>query len=154
MELPDNNDLEKFIHAQLQKLPDREAPESLLSNVLDAIAAREKVPWWRQSFTHWPKHVQSVLFVVLATVFLGFIYGAGRAADNVSVPDFSEHLSSYAWIGRTLRSIGEALFLAVSNLTMEWFVAIGLVFLLLYGACIAAGFALFKVTSSAGAHAA
>src|SRR4029079_7311438 len=107
------------------------APESLLSNVLAKIAAREKLPWWKQSFNHWPRHLQSVLYMSLATVFLGFIYGAGRAADNVSVPDVSEHLSSFAWIGRTLASIGEALFLAVSNLTMEWFIALAVVFLVL-----------------------
>ena len=44
MELPDNNDLEKFIHAQLQKLPQHEAPVSLVSNVLAAIASPQKAP--------------------------------------------------------------------------------------------------------------
>jgi hypothetical protein len=154
MELPDNNDLEKFIHAQLQKLPQHEAPVSLVSNVLAAIATRKKLPWWKQSFTFWPRRVQCLLFAALGLVFAAAIYGTGRAADNVSVPDVSEQLSSYAWIARTIRSVGEALFLAVTNLPLEYFVGLVAVFLLLYGACIAAGFALFKVTSSVASHAA
>ena len=109
MELPDNNDLEKFIHAQLQKLPQHEAPASLVSNVLAAIATRKKLPWWRQSFIFWPRRVQSLLFTALGLVFAAVIYGTGRA-DNVSVPDVSEQLSSYAWIARTIRSVGEASF--------------------------------------------
>jgi hypothetical protein len=149
MELPENNDLEKFIHAQLQKLPEREAPEAVVSNVLAAIARRKKLPWWKQSFTFWPRHIQKIFFVALASVFVAAMYLGGRAADNVPVPDVSAQLSSLTLIGRTLRSIGEAVFVTVSNLPLQYLFAFALVFMLLYGACIAAGFALFKVTSSA-----
>ena len=149
MESPENNELEKFIHAQLQKLPEREAPETVVSNVLAAIARRKKMPWWKQSFTFWPRHIQNMFFVALASVFVAAIYLTGRAADNVPVPDVSAQLSSFAWVGRTLRSISETLFVTVSNLPLQYFIALALVFMLLYGACIAAGFALFKVTSSA-----
>ncbi len=158
MEPPENNDLEKFIHAQLQKLPEREAPEALVTNVLAAIARRKKLPWWKQSFTFWPRHIQNLFFVVLASLFLAAIYLSGRAADNVTVPDVSAQLSSYAWIGRTVRTIGETLVVTVTNLPLQYLVAFAIVFIVLYGACVAAGFALFKVTSSArssfdGSHA-
>jgi hypothetical protein len=149
MELPEHNELEKFIHAQLQMLPEREAPEALVSNVLAAIAKHKKLPWWKQSFTFWPRHIQNMFFVALASVFLLAIYLSGRAADNVTVPDVSAQLSSYAWVGRTLRTIGETVFVTVSNLPLQYFVGFAMVFMLLYGACLAAGFALFKVTSSA-----
>jgi hypothetical protein len=147
MELPETNELEKFIHAQLQKLPERDAPESLVTNVLAAIAAREKLPWWKQPFMHWPRGVQSTFFVALGAVFGGVLYGAGRAADTVSQVAVSEKVPSFGWIGTTVRSVGEALFLALGSLRMEWFLAIAIVFVLLYGACLAAGFALFKVTA-------
>jgi hypothetical protein len=152
MESREQNDLEKFIHAQLQKLPDREAPESLVGNVLSAIAARKKLPWWKQSFNFWPRQGQCLLFAALVLVFGAVIYGTGRAADTVSLPDVSGRLSSYAWIGRTARAIGESLVLAVSGLHWQWLAAIALVFILLYAACLAAGFALFRVTASAGPH--
>src|SRR6185369_3705745 len=122
MESPENNDLEKFIHAQLQKLPEREAPEALVSNVLAAIAKRKKLPWWKHSFTFWPRYIQNMFFVALASVFLAAIYFSGRAADNVTVPDVSAQLSFYAWVGRTLRTIGETLFVTVSNLPLQYLV--------------------------------
>lgn len=153
METPENKDLEKFIHAQLQKLPEREAPETLVSNVMAAIAARKKLPWWKQSFSHWPRRNQYLLFTALALVFLASLYGTGRAADSVSVPDVSEQLSSYAWVWRTARSIGESVLLAAGNLSVEWWIGIAAVLASLYAACLAAGFALFKVTSAAGSSA-
>lgn len=149
MESPENNELEKFIHAQLQKLPEREAPEALVSNVLSAIAKRKKLPWWKQSFTFWPRHIQNMFFVALTCVFVAAMYLSGRAADNVVVPDVSAQLSSYAWVGRALRTIGETLLVTISNLPLQYFVALAIVFMVLYGACVAAGFALFKVASSA-----
>ena len=153
MEAPEQNDLEKFIHARLRQLPDREAPEALVNNVLAALARRKALPWWRQSFSYWPKKVQGLLFAVLASVFLAAVYGASHAADKVPVPDVAEQISSYAWVWRTIRSIGETLVLSVSSLPMQWLLAIGCLFMLLYGACIAAGFALFRVTAAPGSHA-
>jgi len=153
MEAPEQNDLEKFIHAQLRQLPDREAPNELVTNVLAAIAKREKQPWWKQSFLHWPKGVQCVLFVALLSLFGAAAYGTAHATSQVQVPDVSEQISSYAWVWRTSRTIGETLLLAISGLPVQWLVGIGVVFLMLYAACIAAGFALFRVTSGAGSDA-
>jgi hypothetical protein len=149
MQFPENNDLEKFIHAQLQKLPDRQAPPSLVGNVLAAIAARKKLPWWKQSFTFWPRKVQCLLFVSLAALWIGAIYAAGRAANSVSVPDVSEQLSSYAWVGRALQTLGETFVATLMSLPTGYWMALGAIFLVLYGACLVTGFALFKVTRSA-----
>jgi hypothetical protein len=154
MEPREQNDLEKFIHSQLQRLPEREAPETLVANVLAAIAARKKLPWWKQSFSHWPWPSQCVLFTALVSVLAGVLYAVGRAAEIVPVPQISQHLSAYASIGRMLFALGEALVLAVSSLSAHWWLAIAFVFALLYGACLAAGFALFRVTSAAGSTAA
>lgn len=153
MESPDQKELEKFIHAELQKLPERQAPDALVGNVMAAIAHRQQLPWWKQPFTFWPRHIQNLLFVSLAALFALVTYTLGRASENVSLPDISTRLSSYAWIVRTVRSIGEALLAAIPGWPLEWFLAAGLVLALLYGACLAAGFALFRVTAAAGNHA-
>jgi len=154
MESSEQNDLEKFIHAQLQKLPEREAPEILAVNVMAAIAARKNLPWWKQPFTHWPRNIQSVLFVALAAIFGTVLYGTNRAANVVSVPDVSEHLSTFAWVGTIFRSVGESLFLAIRSLGLEWFIGFAVIFALLYGVCLVAGFALFKVTTGTASRAA
>jgi hypothetical protein len=152
MDAPEQTDLEKFIHTQLRKLPDREAPDKLVDNVLAAIAKRKNLPWWKQSFTHWPRHIQCFLFVALGSLFAAAFYGASQASVNVAAP-VSERLSAYAWIWRTARTLGEALLLAVGGIPLQWLFAIALVLVLLYGACIAAGFALFRVTARAGSYA-
>lgn len=56
-------DLEKFIHQTLRALPPRRAPHSLESRVRAAIEARAALPWWRQSFVHWPMAAR-VAFVI------------------------------------------------------------------------------------------
>ncbi len=150
MRFPENNDLEMFIHAQLQKLPEHEAPEGLTGKVLAAIATRRKLPWWKQSFTHWPRPVRNLLFLALGLIFAGAVYGSGRAAGSVAMPEVLAPLSWAGWAGQVMQGLGEAIFLAMSSLPMEGFIGIGVVFVILYGACLAAGFALFRVTSSSG----
>lgn len=46
--------LEQQLHRTLRSLPDRRAPRTLEARVLAAIVARQTLPWWQQSFTHWP----------------------------------------------------------------------------------------------------
>ena len=73
--------LEKFIDQQLKKLPEREAPDNLVANVLAALAARENRPWWKQPFTSWPRNSQAFLFAALSMVFAGVVYLAWRPAE-------------------------------------------------------------------------
>jgi hypothetical protein len=80
-------ELEKFIHQTLRALPDRRAPRSLEARVLAAIAARQALPWWRQSFAHWPLAARgaflvftAVLAAALVAMCLRFAGGAQPAA--------------------------------------------------------------------------
>ena len=50
----DEKNLETLIHQTLRSLPERQAPSTLEHRVFNALAARKALPWWRQSFTHWP----------------------------------------------------------------------------------------------------
>ncbi|OIR06332.1 hypothetical protein GALL_115220 [mine drainage metagenome] len=50
----DEQKLETLIHQTLRSLPERQAPRTLELRVLNSIAARRTLPWWRQSYTHWP----------------------------------------------------------------------------------------------------
>lgn len=87
--MPSKNpqELEQFIDRTLRTLPDRRAPRSLESRVLAAIAAQQHLPWWRQSFVHWPLAARAAFLVftaVLAAAFvamcLRFVGGAQPAA--------------------------------------------------------------------------
>lgn len=64
MNSPEQPNLERLVRAALRDLPLRRAPNSLEQRVQAEIARRAALPWWRQSFVHWPTVVQTA-FVVL-----------------------------------------------------------------------------------------
>ncbi|HEV8540877.1 MAG TPA: hypothetical protein VGR78_00665 [Verrucomicrobiae bacterium] len=149
METREHNELEQFIHRQLQKLPEREAPEDLLTNVMAAVRARENRPWWKQPFTSWPRGMQTLLFIALGAVFGAVVYFGAKPAEAVSLDMVTERASSLSWIATLFNSLADYALLAFQNLSWEWFLAIGTAFSAMYAACIAAGVALYRVTSSA-----
>lgn len=154
MDSPEQQELEKFIHQQLKKLPEREAPENLVANVFAAIAARKNLPWWKQPFTSWPKNSQALLFTALSVAFLAFVYFAWRPAESLSADALVERASSFAWFGKFLESIGTAALSVLRSLSWHWFVAFGVVFMAMYAACVATGFALYRITARPAASAA
>src|SRR5690349_16789548 len=61
--------LEELMHRELRKLPDLEAPASLIPRVRSAIAARARQPWWRRPMLTWPLAMRAVFIVLLLGVF-------------------------------------------------------------------------------------
>src|SRR5688572_6306754 len=102
MELPEQKELEQFIHQQLKKLPEREAPAELVSNVFAAIAARENAPWWKQPFTSWPRNTQALLYTAVSLVFIVSVYYAWRPAEARSEEHTSELQSQSNLVCRLL----------------------------------------------------
>jgi hypothetical protein len=56
--------IERLIGDILKDQPLRAAPRTLEQSVLAKIASREAMPWWRNSFLHWPLAAR-MLFVLL-----------------------------------------------------------------------------------------
>ncbi len=65
---PDPAELERLVGRVLADLPPKQAPGTLENRVLAAIT-RAALPWWHQSFLHWP---MAARFVFLATS-VGFV---------------------------------------------------------------------------------
>ena len=154
MEMPEQSELEKFIHAQLQRLPERAAPEHLITHVMAALAAREKLPWWKQSFTHWPRHNQIFLFAVLTAIFGGVVYATRRSAEAVTLPHLVEHASSFAWFARMAESLADSVLLIARSIPLEWLGGIAVIFCVMYAACVATGVALYKVATGSSSSSA
>jgi hypothetical protein len=153
METPEQNELEKFIDQQLKKLPEREAPDDLVANVFAAIAARQNAPWWKQPFTSWPRNTQSLLFAALALMFAGAVYLVSRPAEALASGALTERASSFAWFGRMMETLGATAFGMFRSLPWQGFVAIAVVLLAMYAACVASGFALYRLTTRQNAAA-
>lgn len=148
METPEEMELEKFIHKQLQKLPQREAPDQIVSNVMARIAARRSLPWWRQPFTEWPLGSQIVLMAVLIALCTGVVLALGNSLQQASLTALYERALSLSWIGEVATTIGNAFLMALRGIALQWLLAGAAVVMIMYGVCIAGGLALYRIAST------
>ena len=82
--------LEQTLSQALRGLPLRRAPVTLEARVVNELARRAALPWWRGSFANWPAAARAA-FVVLcaglvAVTILGGVsaYLGGRSVNEVS----------------------------------------------------------------------
>jgi hypothetical protein len=151
METPDHKELEDFIHSRLQQLPEREAPEDLLANVMAAVNARQNRPWWKEPFTSWPRGVQSILFILLGSLFSALAYFAAKPSQALSMDALTARASSVSWVPRLVFEWLDAAVKTVSSLPWPWLAGIGVAVCAMYLGCVAGGIALFRITSSSRA---
>ena len=146
MEPSKNNDLEGFIHEQLRKLPEREAPAGLSREVLRAIAAREALPWWRQPFTEWPAGVRNGLYFALAALVCGVLWIVWKPAEHLTLFALMERAQSLSWVA----TVGDTLFKPFSivrqNLGWMSLALCAAIFAMMYTSCLVTGLALWRVT--------
>jgi hypothetical protein len=79
--------LERLLKDALRELPTRPAPSALQSRVLNELARRDALPWWRRSFAHWPLASRAVFVAVClaligSTLMGGFFAVAGERSLN------------------------------------------------------------------------
>jgi hypothetical protein len=75
-----DREMEVRVGQALRTLPHRRAPATLESRVLDALARRVPLPWWRRSFGEWPAPAR-VAFGVTSAVLVVIAVLAGAAAN-------------------------------------------------------------------------
>jgi hypothetical protein len=77
----DPKKLEEAIHRELRRLPELDAPTDLVPRVMELLAARARLPWWRRSWFTWPLPGRVLSGVAAAAVCAA----AGWAIASVSV---------------------------------------------------------------------
>jgi hypothetical protein len=75
-----DREMEARLGQALRRLPERRAPATLEARVLDVLARRVPLPWWRRSFAEWPAAAR-VAFGVTSTVLVVFTVLAAAAAS-------------------------------------------------------------------------
>lgn len=81
--------LERLVHEALRALPPRRAPATLAPRVLAAIAARQRVPWYRRAWPDWPRACQAAFFAFAAAVVGALYAGAWRLGQvEVATPEW------------------------------------------------------------------
>ncbi len=139
--------LEDFIHAQLRKLPEHEAPASLVANVLAAVAEQKELPWYKQSWSEWPRLSQSV-FLGFLIAFAGVIVQAlAPLTESISMGTLAKRASVLTWLWEVCGSLFGALLLALGDLSWEWLAGLAAVAFSMYLACVGGGMALYRITA-------
>lgn len=115
----DPQQLERQIHRTLRSLPDRRAPRSLEARVLASIAARRALPWWRQSFTHWPAPAR-VGFALSTFAFLMVLTMTTMGGLPAVAALWNEWLAPLAGLRAAIATLGDAASLIWQRIPTLW----------------------------------
>jgi hypothetical protein len=89
-----DREMEARLGQALRTLPERRAPATLESRVLDALARRAPLPWWRRSFGEWPAAARVAFGVTSAVLVVLTVLAAAAANANLGALDASRALST------------------------------------------------------------
>jgi len=71
--------LEQVLNQALKGLPARRAPSTLESRVVNELARRAALPWWRVSFASWPVGARVAFVLICAALVAATILGGVSA---------------------------------------------------------------------------
>lgn len=141
---PDN--LEQLIDRTLRELPLRRAPRTLETRVLAAIAARQALPWWKQSFAHWPLAARGAFLAftgVLAAALIGLSLRSGASVEAGSI--LSGPLALLGQIKAILGGIGDIGALVLRQIPSSWIYGAIAFLAVMYATLIGVGATAYRV---------
>jgi len=143
--------LEELIHRELSKLPELQAPDTLIQRVFASIQAEEAKPWWQRPWTTWPTQARIVAWPVMLATAAMFILGVPWLINLASGPMRSDLSAAFAkFLNPTVElalSLGSTLFTAAEKTHYHWFIGVAAVIAVMYLSCIGIGTLCFRVAS-------
>jgi hypothetical protein len=133
--------LESLLDAELKKLPPIAAPFSLVPNVMAAIAARARLPWWQRAWWDWPLTAKAA-FLLFALAIAGAFSGGGVMLDE-GVSNYSqqvvERLGPITNLWQAVLTILNAVGSVVDKIGQPLLLHVGIFVGLLYITCVGLG---------------
>jgi hypothetical protein len=141
--------LEQLIDGELRKLPELQAPETLVHRVMLAVHAQERQPWWQRPWLTWPRPAQVISSALSAATVAALAYfgaAAWRAAGIGSPLDrIVQWISSLAPLWDWLVTLANALALVLQKAGQPYLL-IGLgIAAAMYLLCVASGTACYRL---------
>ena len=125
---PDEN-LERWADERLHALPELRAPQTLIPNVMQKIAAQKTKVWWRRAWPEWPRNMQVLSFALLTSALAAAFYFGGSV--KVSTDGLTSQVGERLWfvrpIGAFLNALAGAFHFLVGSIKTEYIV-IGVAF--------------------------
>jgi hypothetical protein len=143
---------EDALTEELRRLPDVEAPETLIPRVMALIRAKARLPWWRQTWWHWPPAAQ--LFVLLS--FLGLVIGLScygpQAWDALAASPLGQAVAGWlqalAPLADGLSALVNAFALIIRQTGTLALILTAVVCLAMYLSCLGLGTMMYRVAFS------
>lgn len=149
---PNPQNLEELIHRELAKLPERQAPPSLVPRVLARIQAQEQRRWWQRPWSSWPRRWQLAFLPVVgscaagAVLVLFFLESLG--VGQWSFEPVWKTASFISGLWDVLSALGSAVLILARSAAPNWFWGLACLPVLLYLVCIGLGTLCFRVAVS------
>lgn len=122
----DRNDekLERLVSQALRQQPLRRAPASLEARVLDEIAARARLPWWRRGIATWPAAVRIPVIagcaICVPLVWILSVWLAERLVSVATHPGIARPIATARDTGRAIVSAGTLTVHIVHAIPQQW----------------------------------
>ena len=123
--------LEHLVKSIVSGLPLRQAPDGLERRVLDELARRAALPWWRRAFAQWPMAARAG-FVVVCIVLAGLSLSSGFTprVDTAALTWMGPVIGLLSTIGGTASLVASL----VPRMFIYLFLGVGaLLYLVLFG---------------------
>ena len=137
------NKLEAQIDAELKRLGDLVAPGTLAPRVMRLLEQRATLPWYRQSWSTWPRGTQIASFASLVVVFAAVFAAAWMLTNGVagqgSGSVVGEWFKSAGVVFKVVEVLKESLVLAFRHLGTGVIAGCIAMMALLWAACVGLG---------------
>jgi hypothetical protein len=136
------------IDRQLKALPELDAPAGLVPRVMATLAARAALPWYRQSWSHWPAALRWGSLAAFLALFGGLCYASSgiferaEASIRERVPANTLGLAS---LWNALNDLAATAFAALQHLGTGAMVGIAATLILSYLMFLALGAAYYRL---------
>jgi hypothetical protein len=141
--------LEQLIHRELSKLPERQAPETLIPRVFAEIQARQRKRWWQKPWTQWPARIQMaslpLMFALACGAVSGFrvIFLALLGEPNLEMAPGWFTFFAAAW--EVITALGNAVVVLSRAAGHQWLLLGLFLPLTMYLACVGLGTLCYRV---------
>jgi succinate dehydrogenase/fumarate reductase cytochrome b subunit len=143
---------EQVLDRELKGLPDRPAPATLVPRVMETIALRSRLPWYRQAWSTWPRSVQASALVLLSFLLGALTYACLHFPELGTPEVFSARVETWLAPLKAAWSVCEALLQAVAALCHKsggWIcIGLGVACLAAYLVAVGAGTMLYRLACS------
>jgi len=145
----DERELEGLIHRELRRLPELEAPGTLIPRVMATIAARAQLPWWRRAWLTWPSAMQ-VLSVLLLLAAVGVAASWGLrtwefCTGHPLLQKTLQSLASFSFLWQVPLVLLNALGVVVRSHSQQLMIYGGGLLAVMYLSCVGLGTACYRV---------